>query len=190
MKIAALGLTALEIDLACITTLKKLNQEGHEVHIIVASDRDSIDWTAEEAKSFFEKFNLSNIVIMDKRDYSVVTQENANALNAHIKKINPDLAFMPSWKSLNARRKILARTALIACRGIGSIMMYELDKNPAFNPTVSFAISASEPAAKLSSTESGSSSLSLTVQTGQPNTDTISESFECHRVSLVSDNWL
>ena len=49
---------------------------------------------------------------------------------------------MPSWKSPNHLRMILARTSLIACRGIGTILMYELDaNNMSFNPNITFEAS-------------------------------------------------
>lgn len=189
MKVAAIGLTALEIDFACLATLSKFVREGHEVYIIVASDAKSIDWTEDEARNFFEEFGLANMHCVDRRDYSTVTQENASALDAYIKKFKPDMAIMPYWKSQNQQRKILARTALIACRGIGSILMYELDKNPGFTPTISFVVSAKELAAKVSAIESGSI-LGLTVRAAVDNSDTAAESFECHRMSLVEDSWL
>jgi hypothetical protein len=71
-------------------------------------------------------------------------------LGSFLKTINPSLVIMPFWKSHNQRRKILANTSLIACRGIGSILMYEPGRNRGFQPTVHFEISADEIALKTS----------------------------------------
>jgi hypothetical protein len=58
---------------------------------------------------------------------------------------------MPFWKTSNQKRKILANTSLIACRGIGSILMYELERNTSFLPNVYFIVSADEYSIKASS---------------------------------------
>jgi hypothetical protein len=207
MKIAAIGSTALEIEATCKATLSKFIQEGHEVHIIVARDSNSIDLTDSEARSIFNKAGLANIHFAGMHEYSQITQENASKLNSFIRSIQPQMAILPFWKSVNLKRKILARTALIACRGIGTILMYELDKNPNFTPNVNFSVSISKPAKqmireidthglaqtnlKLQMSEARGSS----IETGDGNNyyrdnNTAIEAFESHRLSMVEDGWL
>ena len=85
---------------------------------------------------------ITQTFIIDAFDYSAISQVNADAVNSHIKNVKPSLVIMPSWKSPNHLRKILARTSLIACRGIGTILMYELDAdNTSFNPNITFEAS-------------------------------------------------
>ena len=84
---------------------------------------------------------ITQTFIIDAFDYSGISQVNADAVNSHIKNVKPSLVIMPSWKSPNHLRMILARTSLIACRGIGSILMYELDAdNTSFNPNITFEV--------------------------------------------------
>jgi len=214
MKIVALGSSFLEIEFACLATLSKFVREGHEVHVIVMRDINyNIDWTDSEAREFYKQFGLNNILIMEKRDYSTaVTQENASALNLHIKRISPEIVIMPFWKSKSEIHRIVSRTALIACRGIGSIFMYEPAKNPDFMPTVSFLVLASDYARKVSPTVAHSAKMSSsyslnteTIQTlaeniGTADIDrdeyngedypTATESFESHRMLLAENSWL
>lgn len=215
MKVAAIGLTTLELDIACKVTLSKFVQEGNEVHIIIARDFSNVDWKESEARSFFDKAGLANIHFMDKRDYSIITQENASALNSVIRAIKPNMVIMPFWKSLNLKRKILARTALIACRGIGNVLMYELDKNPSFVPTVNFSIRDNNLSRRaiseieevddrgLTLSKLALTKTTITITDMQPSigasgagsnnkgdSDTAIEAFESHRLSLVEDGWL
>jgi LmbE family N-acetylglucosaminyl deacetylase len=218
MRIAAIGMAALEIEFACLATLSKFVREGHEVHIVVAREignrnstdtartENNLDWSDDEARSFFGKFGLTNIWFLDRKlDYAAVTQENATVINSHIKRINPDMVIMPFWKSINQTQRILSRTALIACRGVGSILMYELEQNSVFTPSISFVVSANEIASKVSphtafqnvKNRRGGQSTTTIFQTsvniadgenGDKNIAT--ESFESHRMLLAEHTWL
>ena len=53
-------------------------------------------------------------------DYSAVTQKNADILAEYRSEIRPALVIMPFWKSEDEKERVLARSTLIACRGIGS----------------------------------------------------------------------
>jgi hypothetical protein len=77
---------------------------------------------------------------------------------------------MPSWKSPNHNRKILARVSLIACRGIGTILMYEPDiaNNTNFFPSVIFETSLEGP----TTTDS----------------KVVKEKFESHRTLLLEED--
>jgi hypothetical protein len=79
---------------------------------------------------------------------------------------------MPSWKSPNHKRKILARVSLIACRGIGTILMYEPDtaNNTDFVPSVIFKTSLKD---------------SKTI-----GSEVVKEKFESHRTLLLEEDGL
>jgi hypothetical protein len=142
--VAVIGCDPSEILFACHLTITSLAKGGHTTYAIIAPSDES-----ESSSSSFlpENRNISQLAAIgvtetfsiDRFDYSAITQANADAVNSHIKNVKPSLVIMPSWKSPNHKRKILARTSLIACRGIGTILMYELDANNAsFNPNITF----------------------------------------------------
>jgi hypothetical protein len=144
--VVVIGCDPSEILSACRLTITGLYKGGHRTHAIIAPSNES-----ESSSSFLpENRNISQLAAIgitetfsiDRFDYSAITQVNADAVNSHIKNVKPSLVIMPSWKSPNYKRKILARTSLIACRGIGTILMYELDaNNMSFNPNITFEAS-------------------------------------------------
>jgi hypothetical protein len=77
----------------------------------------------------------------DSFDYSSVTQNNADLINSFIKASDPSIIIMPFSKSLNHTRKILGKTSLIASRQSGTILMYEIDDNTDYIPTVFVPVS-------------------------------------------------
>jgi hypothetical protein len=151
MKVAVIGCTASEIISACHVTISSLAKEGHKIYAIITpveaskSSLSSSSEIATDQKSLTE-IGFAHAFVIDAFDYSAITQANADAVNVHIKDVKPSLVIMPSWKSPNYMRRILARVSLIACRGIGTIWMYELDSSSKdFVPTVVFE-AAVEPA--------------------------------------------
>jgi hypothetical protein len=154
MKIVALASMPFDLELACFGTLARYIKAGHVVHIIIAkASKDKMGWTQimmETLRKLSQMIGISQVCFTDRFDYSSVTQDNANVISAFIKTINPSLIIMPFWKASNQKRKILAKTSLIACRGIGSILMYELDRNASFFPTVYFMVSTDEISLKAS----------------------------------------
>lgn len=148
MKVAIIGCAPSEILSACLTTITSLAKKEHTIYAIIAPSDESESLLS--SSSLPEIANVPELAaigitqtfIIDKFDYSAITQVNADAVNSYIKNVKPSLVIMPSWKSPNHFRKILARTSLIACRGIGTILMYELDaNNTSFNPNVTFEAS-------------------------------------------------
>src|SRR5687767_8066050 len=137
MKIAVIGCVASEIISVCHITITSLAKEGHKIYAIIApSDASEIASVPRLAA-----IGITQTFLVDGFDYSAITQINADAVNSHIENVKPSLVLMPSWKSPNHMRKILARTSLIACRGIGTILMYELDaNNTSFNPNMTFEV--------------------------------------------------
>jgi hypothetical protein len=144
MKVLVIGCAPSEIISACRITITSLAKEGHMIYSIIAPLDES------ERSSFLPEIanvpqlaaiGITQTFLIDRFDYSAITQINADRLKSYIENIMPSLVIMPSWKSPNHIRKILARTSLIACRGIGTILMYELDaNNTSFNPNIIFEV--------------------------------------------------
>ena len=148
MKVAVIGYAPSEILSACQTTITSLaKKKEHVIYAIIApsDEAESLLSLSQPEISIVPELTAIGITqtfIIEKFDYSAITQVNADAVNSYIKNVKPSLVIMPSWKSPNHFRKILARTSLIACRGIGTILMYELDANNiSFNPDVTFEAS-------------------------------------------------
>jgi hypothetical protein len=144
MKVVVIGCAPSEIISACRITITSLAKEGHMIYSIIAPSDES------ERSSFLpeianvpqlDAIGITQTFLIDRFDYSAITQINADTVKSYIENIKPSLVIMPSWKSPNHIRKILARTSLIACRGIGTILMYELDaNNTSFNPNIIFEV--------------------------------------------------
>ena len=142
MKVVLIGCAASEIISACRLTITRLANEGHSIYSIIAPSTTSESPPPSSENQMVPKLaaiGITRTFLLEKFDYSAITQVNADAVNSYIKSVEPSLVIMPSWKSPNNMRRILARTSLIACRGIGSILMYELDaKNTSFDPVITF----------------------------------------------------
>jgi hypothetical protein len=155
MKVAVIGCAPSEVISACRFTISSLAKEGHKIHAIIAplgavelSSSSSPLSLSEIAKdqNLLAEIGITQIFIIETFDYSAITQTNADEVNLHIKHVKPLLVIMPSWKSPNYMRRILARVSLIVCRGIGTILMYEFDTNNIdFVQNIIFEVSA-EPA--------------------------------------------
>jgi len=222
MNVAVIGCDASEIILTCHITISGLAKEGHKVYAIIAPPDQSesqppISSPPPLAPEITKISDLASIgiietFVIERFDYSAVTQANANAVNSFINNFRPSLVIMPSWKSLNHNRKILARTSLIACRGIGTILMYEVDtSNRNFNPSIIFEafMEGSLPLKSQASIVEKSSVVATNqdLTTAEPQTfeskpllqstfpkDTtyqrIEEKFESHRTLLVEESGL
>ena len=154
MKVAVIGCDPSEIVSACRLTVSRLAKEGHKIYAILAplnasSELSSLSSFSEIVKGqkLLAEIGITQTFLIETFDYSAITQINADAVNSHIKHVQPSLVIMPSWKSPNYERRILARASLIACRGIGTILMYELDtSNTGFAPNIIFQVSAEHAA--------------------------------------------
>jgi hypothetical protein len=177
-KMVVIGCSASEIIASCQVTISSLAKEGHKIYAIIATSHSSESSSLSSSpeittdQKLLAEIGIAQTFHIQTFDYSAITQANADAVNVHIKDIRPSLVIMPSWKSPNYRRRILARVSLIACRGIGTILMYELDttNNTDFVPSVIFEVS-SKP-----SKTTGS--------------EVIKEKFESHRTLLLEEDGL
>jgi hypothetical protein len=190
--VAVIGCAPSDILSACQNTIRGLARGGHKVYAIIArsSESGSSSLPSQEIADISQLalINMTQTFPIEGFDYSAITQANADALNSIIKKVKPMLVIIPSWKSPDHKRKILARTALIACRGIGSILMYELDvnNNTSFTPTMTFQVSGNRSLVQQQQQLGNNSDEEVPKGSGgyyEP----VQELFESHRSLLLED---
>lgn len=197
--------------------LSSLAKQGHKIYAIIApfeSSEASLSLSSENAtdQKLLAEIGIAQTFLLQTFDYSAITQANADAVNVHIKDIKPSLVIMPSWKSPNYMRRILSRVSLIACRGIGTILMYELDtaNNTNFFPSIIFEVSA-EPTSMqrenniIENTTTGivqdardtkkkaltnNSMLENKLSKTNISSEVITEKFESHRTLLLEEDGL
>jgi hypothetical protein len=207
MKVIAFGCSATDLDTCCGNFLASLSRDGHKVSIVIAKpkcDDTSPGVTAstedhnvrkrkfldqlyvliekglpiEKVKDLCERFGLHELFLVSDFDYAAITQKNADLLNTFRNKIEPDLVIMPFWKSGDNCERILARTTLVACRGIGSVLMYGGDKaGPLFSPNVWFGNNPSPESSHPGGTNAKHGDSGSGRNTG--------DAFESHRVLLL-----
>jgi hypothetical protein len=173
--VAVIGCAPSDILSACQNTITSLAIGGHTVYAVIARSEESESASSSSPSpeiadiSQLAAIGITHTFPIDRFDYSAITQANADAVNLIIKTVKPTLVIIPSWKSPNDKRKILARTSLIACRGIGTILMYELDPNNTnFNPTIAFDASVNPSLIKQQSTKDNSDNSNYAKEISRP----------------------
>ncbi len=173
--VAVIGCAPSDILSACQNTITCLAIGGHTVYAVIARSEESESASSSSPSpeiadiSQLAAIGITHTFPIDRFDYSAITQANADAVNLIIKTVKPTLVIIPSWKSPNDKRKILARTSLIACRGIGTILMYELDpNNTSFNPTMEFDASVNPSLIKQQSTKNNSDNNNYAKEISRP----------------------
>ncbi len=142
MNIVALAPNIIEIYYASLGTICRFIESGHKAYImIVEQERYTSTETRQVIQRQCKSLGIHETYFADGFDYSSVTQHNADLINSFIKGSDPSIIIMPFWQSLNHRRKILGKTSLIASRQSGTILMYEIDDNTDYMPTVFIPVS-------------------------------------------------
>jgi len=140
MDIVIIGCSFDEVVAACHLTVSKVAKEGHRMYFLIASDYGVNNKEQKYHHLELLKHSIAEVFFLKGFDYSTISQANADAINSCIKKVKPSMVIIPHWKSSNSHKRILARNSLIACRGIGSILMYDTDLyDSRINPTVLLA---------------------------------------------------
>jgi hypothetical protein len=145
--VAVIGCAQSDILYTCKNTITSLTTRGHKVYAIIASSDEPKSSSSAEIPNFSQMtaIGIKQTFSIEGFDYSAITQANADIINSYIKNVKPSIVIIPSWKSPNHKRKILARASLIACRGLGTILMYEVDaNNTSFTPNIIFEISTEQ----------------------------------------------
>jgi hypothetical protein len=142
MNIVALAPNIVEIYYASLGTICRFTESGHKAYIMIVEQEP---YTSTETRQAIQRqcksLGIHETYFADSFDYSSVTQNNADLINSFIKASDPSIIIMPFWKSLNHTRKILGKTSLIASRQSGTILMYEIDDNTDYIPTVFVPVS-------------------------------------------------
>jgi hypothetical protein len=220
MKVIAFGCSAPDLDTCCGNFLASLSRDGHKVSIVIAKPKcddtsPGLAASSEEhgvrkrkfldqlyaliekgmpedrVKDLCDRFGLHELFLVSDFDYSAITQKNAELLSTFRNKIEPDIVIMPFWKSADDCERILARTTLVACRGIGSVIMYGGDSvGPLFSPNILFGNAPgpySDPRTNNPANASNAKSSESALNRGN------CESFESHRLLLLEQgeiDWL
>jgi LmbE family N-acetylglucosaminyl deacetylase len=141
MKIVAIGSNSFDFEIGCIGTLTKFTKEGHKVNLVIAGNTSN--WTEKNMiseRELCERIYTSKVHFTEKFDYSAVTQDNVNILRSIIKDINPSVAIIPFSNTSNQKKKILAKSSLLACINVSNVLMYETVQNRNFFPDAYFEI--------------------------------------------------
>jgi hypothetical protein len=142
LNIVALAPNIVEIYHASLGTICRFIESGHKAYIIIVEQER---YTSTETRQVIQRqcksLGIHETYFADGFDYSSVTQHNADLINSFIKVSDPSIIIMPFSQSLNHTRKILGKTSLIASRQSGTILMYEIDDNTDYIPTVFIPVS-------------------------------------------------
>ena len=126
--------------LCCSGTLLKQIQKGHEVILLTIKKKNSSRHIS-KINELFNDNKLGQIEFLKDLDLSTITQDNVKKIQIFIDKFKPDMVIMPFNKAKNNKRKILGSSSILACRKISNIMMYEIQENSLFTPSIFFNIS-------------------------------------------------
>lgn len=188
---------------SCSGTLSKYARNGDETFLLITRDAQH-DKTRQE-KSTMESvrraancIDISKVFFIERFNHNTVSQNNVNLLRSFIESISPTLVLIPYRKSINSRQSVLGSSAFLACRWITNILLYEIDRNPNFVPTILSSLSDDEYAAKLKSiNEFGSnggnrfpdkSKKTKSLHNMKAGNIRYHEIFESHRLVLLSAN--
>jgi hypothetical protein len=142
MNIVALAPNIVEIYYASLGTICRFIESAHKAYIMIVEQQP---YTSTETGQVIQRqcksLGIHETYFVDGFDYSSVTQHNADLINSFIKVSDPSIIIIPFWQSHNYTRKILGKTSLIASRQRGTILMYEIDDNTDYIPTVFIPVS-------------------------------------------------
>jgi len=193
MRIVAIGSKLSDFEVGCYRTLMKYSADGHAVNLVIAGN--TTKWKEKDlalANEKCKKIGITKVYFTDKFDEHSVTQENVRTLHSIIKKVNPCLAILPFHKTSVKKREILANSAILACRGIKNILMYEITKNKNFSPNIFFTFEKKSPGKPMMMTSEINSSIrrkaAQKFSSNKIGTDKLTEAFESLRVLLLDSS--
>ena len=123
----------------CSGTMIQQLENRNEVILLIIKKQKSPEFLSIINKI---KKNMKSIKIeiLQKLDLSTITQYNVNHIQNFINKYNPDLVIIPFNKAKDIERRILSSSSVLSCRGISNILMYDVQKNPLFVPSIFYNI--------------------------------------------------
>jgi hypothetical protein len=194
-----------QLLVGCFGILSRYTRNGDEVYLLITLDT-ALDDEMEQKKLRLEPIQLaakhigiSMVLFIEGFDYQEVSQHNVNLLRSFIEPINPSVVFQPFRNSINPKQSVLGSSAFLACRWIPNILMYEIDRNSSFSPSIFLKLSEYEELTKqeciqeFSSDNDNNSHLIKSDEIGQMLYNKIQsgashEIFQSHRLVLLSTN--
>jgi hypothetical protein len=197
----------LHLLVGCFGTLSRYTRNGDEVYLVITLDT-ALDDKIEQKKLRLEPIQraakhigISMVLFIEGFNYQEISQHNVNLLRSFIEPINPSVVFLPFRNSISAKQSVLGSSTFLACRWIPNILMYEIDRNSSFSPSIFLNLSEYEELMKqeciqeFSSDHDNNSHLHLikSEEVGQMLYNKIRsgaghETFEIHRLVLLSTN--
>jgi hypothetical protein len=164
-KVMAIGSLAspLGLQLACGGTLSKYAKSGSRLSIVMTAGKRTADHKREQEhqtksdgvvtmisrteslegliQNSFARIGASQVRFANGFDHTIVSQGNVDLLRQHIDELSPGLAVIPFYKSADPVLRVLGRSALLACRWVQNVLMYDTASSPHFRPTIFSALS-------------------------------------------------
>jgi N-acetylglucosamine malate deacetylase 1 len=126
--------------LGCGGTIKKYTQNGDIVYLCIATKAYAPDWSEEFLKNRLEEIKKANKILGIKKTYflnfpavklDTISQKKINdSLSSIIKKIGPEIIFLPHIGDTNKDHRLIFEASLVATRpkpgnSIKKILSYE-----------------------------------------------------------------
>lgn len=158
-KIVAVGTltSALGLHLACAGTLSKYARAGSTLSIVLCTSKKSTQNREQEHQTksdgmvtmmsrteplegllekSFAMVRASQVRYAHGFDHTAVSQGNVDVLGQHIEEVSPALAIIPFYKSADPILRVVGKSALLACRWVQNVLMYDTVPSAAFRPGI------------------------------------------------------
>jgi hypothetical protein len=173
-----------DIYKTCHKTISILRSRGHAVSIITCASKKEKRTTGIE-KRLMVAAAIQNVYHVENFDYSDVTQHNVNLLTAFVKSVSVFLILSPYFDAVDKKLRILGQSSILAYRDIPNILMYEVERNRQFKPSVVFhedgkSFGQVDKTDKLRGRAIGTYASRLT--------SNAQESFQSHRIIILDEN--
>jgi hypothetical protein len=120
------------------TIIQQLENHNEVILLIIKKQKASVSVSIiNEIKKNIKSIKIE---ILQKLDLSAITQDNVNHIQNFINKYNPDLVIIPFNKSKDVERRVLGDSSILACKRISNILMYDVQENPLFMPSIFYNI--------------------------------------------------
>ena len=142
--VLAIGPHPDDIELGCFGTMCKYAQEWSNVHFLILSKGEggTDEWDRiEEAKKSAALLQCK-LHLEDLPDrYMTEWQETISVIEKHIKKIKPDIVFIPSGNDVHQDHRAIYNACLVAVRLVDEVYIYQAPSTTmGFQPTMYFDI--------------------------------------------------
>lgn len=125
MTVVAVSCVPAELETCCYGTLSRYIRKGHDVHLIIAINPAWTDELREITRKNSRSLGAKGVVELDDFDFGEVTQENVQSLREIMERLNPEIVIIPNTNTQMQMSPILAKSALLASRRVGNVIMYD-----------------------------------------------------------------